>query len=268
MELDEWVKVSISQGSALQHVLDLVLCAVSAVVLSSDSWCPYFCLFSSPFWSPDPCLNSQLSFYLAVQITILMLWSQAWIIKWKGKLRSSFYSFSRSGKGNTERKLNKQAFTKTPGLAISLVMVTRRSLMKTKYEETLSRSCSIWSQNMHRRVMVPGADQVWHKKLVVLVSQLLTGLKTEPSRGLSHIQKLVNENYQVHSLFPSDHLDTGIFFPETETQTKPECACVDRGKYSYQHHHLEGFQKHSPCWRQMLQATECNKTVLTQGLQH
>lgn len=47
-----------------------------------------------------------------------------------------------------------------------------------------------------------------------------------------------------------------------------ECVCLEHGKYNYQHCDLEGFQNRSPSWRQMPQATEFNKTVLTQSLQH
>lgn len=61
--------------------------------------------------------------------------------------------------------------------------------------------------------MVPGADQVWHKKLVAVVSQVLSqDGKQNQAGGLSQVERLVNENYKVDSLFPSDHAKTGIFF--------------------------------------------------------
>lgn len=150
-----------------------------------------------------------------------------------------------------------------------MMVTTGRSLKKRKYQEVLSGSSSVCSQNVHRSV----SGGAWSRPSVArgaggsdLPGPHQHGGQSQPG-GPSQVENLVHENCRADSLFPRDHADTCVYFPETEAQTRPE-VCSEHREYNYQPCNLEVFQNCSPSWRQTPQATEFNKTVLTEGLQH
>lgn len=103
------------------------------------------------------------------------------------------------------------------GAEATLVVVTTRRSLKNRKDQKVFLGTSSICQNH-------GQEGEW-SCLVALVSQVLLSRGQSQAGDLSQVESLV----QNRLLFPKDHADICIYFPETEAQSRPE-VCLFRAQ--------------------------------------